>query len=211
MVTPACIRLHNIILHTKVLGLGTRAAIWLQGGNRFCKGCMSDETWDLNGGKEVLIDDVYRSITILTDIKGITINDGEVFLQIDALHELLRRICGTTSFGVILYTGFYLSELTDIANQKVDEIIGSLTDIIIDGPYIDELNDGNALWGSKNQTVHFLTERYRYQAYLYDVPVRNVEMCVTDTDMFFVGIPDRNTLASWKKMAGKEEESDASI
>jgi anaerobic ribonucleoside-triphosphate reductase activating protein len=165
----------------------------------------------LNGGKEVLIDDVCRSITALTDIEGITISGGEVFLQIDALHELLRRIRGTTSFGVILYTGFYLSELMDMSNPKVDEIIGSFADIIIDGPYIDELNDGKALRGSKNQTVHFLTERYHCHAYLYDLPVRNVEMRVTDTDMFFIGIPDKNTLASWKKMAGKEEESDASI
>jgi anaerobic ribonucleoside-triphosphate reductase activating protein len=211
MVIPAYIRLHNIILHTKVLGPGNRAAIWFQGCNRFCKGCMSDETIDLNGGKEVLIDDVCRSITTLTDIEGITISGGEVFLQIDALYELLRRIRDTTSFSVILYTGFHLSELMDMANPKVDEIIGSFVDIIIDGPYIDELNDGKALRGSKNQTVHFLTERYRGQAYLYDVPVRNVEMRVTGTDMFFIGIPDRNTLVSWKKMAGKEEESDASI
>jgi anaerobic ribonucleoside-triphosphate reductase activating protein len=165
----------------------------------------------VNGGKQVLIDDVYRSAAALTDIEGITVSGGEPFLQIDALHELLRRICGTTSFGVILYTGYYLSELKEMRNPKAEEIISSFVDVLIDGPYIDELNDGKALRGSKNQTVHFLTGRYLDKAYIYDEPARNVEMRVTDTDMFFIGIPDRKTLSSWKKIAGKEEKSDASI
>lgn len=199
------IRLHNMILHTKVLGPYTRSAVWLQGCHRSCKGCMSGESRDLQGGRLVLIDDVYNSIAAVKDIEGITVSGGEPFLQIDALHELLQKIRRGTPLGGIIYTGYYLSELREMYNPKVDEILSGFVDILIDGPYIDELNDGKPLRGSQNQTVHFLTERYRDAAYLYDLSTRNVEMRVTDRDMFFIGIPDRKTLSSWKKMAGKEE------
>jgi anaerobic ribonucleoside-triphosphate reductase activating protein len=89
-------------------------------------------------------------------------------------------------------------------DEKADKIVSSLVDILIDGPYINELNDGKSLRGSKNQTVHFLTERYRNMAYLYESNIRNVEMRVSEKEMFFIGIPDGKTYAAWKKMAGKE-------
>jgi anaerobic ribonucleoside-triphosphate reductase activating protein len=165
---------------------------------------MSDASRDLQGGRLVRIDDVYRSIAALTDIEGLTVSGGEPFLQIDALYELLQRFRENTSLGLILYTGYYLAELREMGNAKVDEILSSFTDILIDGPYIDELNDGKSLRGSKNQTVHFLTGRYRDAAALYDSSARNVEMQVTDKEMFFIGIPDRKTLSSWKKISGKE-------
>ena len=198
------IRLHNMILHTKVLGPYTRCAIWLQGCNRTCKGCMSLETRDLYGGRLISIDDVYTSIAALADIEGLTISGGEPFLQIDALYELLQRLRGNTSLGVIVYTGYYLTELKALHNPKIDEILSGLVDLIIDGPYIDELNQGKSFKGSENQTVHFLTNRYCHAAYLYDSDIRNVEMRVTDKEMFFIGIPDRKTLSAWKKIADKE-------
>jgi anaerobic ribonucleoside-triphosphate reductase activating protein len=198
------INVHNMVLHTKVLGPYERCALWLQGCHRTCKGCMSDEARDLHGGKLVLIDDVYTSIASLSDIEGLTVSGGEPFLQIDALHELLQKLRKNTSLGVILYTGYYLNELEALHNAKVDEILTDFLDIIIDGPYIDELNDGKSLRGSENQTVHFLTDRYRGAAYLYDSSIRNTELRVTDKEMFFIGVPDRKTLASWKTIVGKE-------
>jgi anaerobic ribonucleoside-triphosphate reductase activating protein len=164
---------------------------------------MSDETRDPQGGKPALIDDVYHSIAAATGIEGITLSGGEPFLQIDALHELLRRIRRNTNLGVIMYTGYYLRELKEMHDEKVDEIVSSLVDILIDGPYIDELNDGKSLRGSQNQTVHFLTKRYLDMAALYDRKTRNTELRVSGSDLFFIGIPDRDTLQSWKKIAGK--------
>ena len=199
------IRLHNMILHTNVLGPHIRCAVWLQGCHRNCRGCMSGKAKPLQGGQLARVDEVCESIARLNDIEGITISGGEPFLQIDALHELLRKIRGETPLGVIIYTGYYLDELKSLRSKKIDEILSGLADIVIDGPYIDTLNDGKSLKGSSNQTVNFLTDRYRDSAFLYEGITRNVELRVTGREMFFIGIPDEKTLASWKKIAGKDK------
>ena len=149
------VKIHNIILHTKVLGPETRTAIWFQGCNKNCKGCMSQSTRNINGGKTVDVDKLCESFLKLDDIEGITLSGGEVFLQIDALHDLLKIVRAQSDLGVIIYTGFYIDELRKMDNPKVNEILDGLADIIIDGPYIEELNDGKSLKGSSNQNVNF--------------------------------------------------------
>ena len=195
-------RIHNIVSHTNVLGPGTRAAIWFQGCNKNCMGCMSQTTRDISGGKIYDVDKICSDIVSLTDIEGITLSGGEVFLQIDALYDLLKRIRSTSDLGVIIYTGFYLQELREMNNPKVNEIIDGLADIIIDGPYIDDLNDGVSLKGSSNQNVHFITDRYIMHKDMYEKKQRNAEVYVNGNELFFVGIPEKKTLDSWKKISG---------
>lgn len=197
------VKIHNIVLHTKVLGPETRTAIWFQGCNKNCKGCMSQSTRDINGGKTVDINRLCESFINLDDIEGITLSGGEVFLQIDALYELLKMVRNKSKLGVIIYTGFYIKELKEMNNPKVDEILNGLADIIIDGPYIDELNDGKSLKGSSNQTVNYITDRYVNYKDMYDSDNRNAELYVNEKDLFFVGIPDRKTLESWNKISDK--------
>lgn len=197
------VKIHNIVLHTKVLGPETRTAIWFQGCNKNCKGCMSQSTRDINGGKTVDINRLCESFINLDDIEGITLSGGEVFLQIDALYELLKTVRNKSKLGVIIYTGFYIKELKEMNNPKVDEILNGLADIIIDGPYIDELNDGKSLKGSSNQTVNYITDRYVKYKDMYDSDNRNAELYVNEKDLFFVGIPDRKTLESWNKISDK--------
>lgn len=197
------VKIHNIILHTKVLGPETRTAIWFQGCNKNCKGCMSQSTRNINGGKTVDVDKLCESFLKLDDIEGITLSGGEVFLQIDALHELLKIVRAQSDLGVIIYTGFYIDELRKMDNPKVNEILDSLADIIIDGPYIEELNDGKSLKGSSNQNVNFITDRYTKYSDIYDAESRNAELYVNEKDLFFVGIPDKKTLESWNKISDK--------
>lgn len=197
------VKIHNIILHTKVLGPETRTAIWFQGCNKNCKGCMSQSTRNINGGKTVDVDKLCESFLKLDDIEGITLSGGEVFLQIDALHELLKIVRAQSDLGVIIYTGFYIDELRKMDNPKVNEILDGLADIIIDGPYIEELNDGKSLKGSSNQNVNFITDRYTKYSDIYDAESRNAELYVNEKDLFFVGIPDKKTLESWNKISDK--------
>lgn len=195
------VRIHNMILHTNVLGPEVRTAIWFQGCNKNCKGCMSQSTKDVSGGKLVDIEDLCESFIALDDIEGITISGGEVFLQIDALYELLKIVRSKSNLGIIIYTGFYIKELEAMGNPKVDEILNGLADIIIDGPYIEELNDGKSLKGSSNQTVNFITDRYLKYSDMYNSDNRNAELYVNEKDLFFVGIPDKKTLESWGKIS----------
>ena len=96
---------------------------------------------------------------------GITISGGEPFLQAEALVELLHLLktgmhC---DLGVIVYTGYTIEELQQMPSaQRLLEQV----DLLIDGPYMQTLDDGGSLRGSSNQRVIPLTERYNKQEIL---------------------------------------------
>ena len=86
-----------------------------------------------------------------------------------------------------------------MSNPHVDEIITSLADILIDGEYIDELNDGASLKGSSNQTVNFITDRYKQYRDLYSGKKRDVQIMIEGEKALLVGVPDCRTLTVWKR------------
>lgn len=193
--------MHNMVLHTKVLGPGVRCAIWLQGCGRSCKGCMSPSSRDMNGGKQVDISDVYDAVIGAGAIEGVTISGGEPFAQVESLYGLIKLIKETTNLGVIVYTGYTLSQLRALTDPLVDEMLEKYIDLLIDGEYDDSQNDGSSLRGSSNQNVIYLTERYKRYSDLYESGHRDVEIIVTENELFFVGIPDRKTFEQWGKTA----------
>lgn len=193
------VRIHNMVLHSKVLGPETRSVIWFQGCKRRCKGCMSESTRPLDGGKLIPINRILEEIKKLDDIEGVTISGGEPFLQIDALYYIIKDIRETTDLGVIIYTGYTMEELHALNDGMVEEILNGLADLIIDGEYVDDLNDGKSLKGSSNQTLNFLTERYKKYLSLYEDTKRNIEVYATSHELFLVGVPEKKTLENWRK------------
>lgn len=190
-------RIHNVAYRTKVLGPGERTAIWFQGCNRRCKGCMSESSRPLDGGKLASISKLCDVIFSQIGIEGVTISGGEPFLQPEALCSLLERIRNNSSLGVIVYTGFTLEQLKDLGNSWVNKILNGYIDLLIDGEYVDELNDGKSLKGSSNQRVLFLTDRYLPYKELYEGTTRNAEVRLSGNDVFFVGIPSKDTWRQW--------------
>lgn len=148
------IRIHDFVESTTALGPGTRCAIWLQGCKRNCKGCMSPESRDMEGGYIEGVDSLAEHVLAINGIEGITISGGDPFYQPDALLELLKIIKSKSNLGVIIYTCFYFDELKEMNNAAVEEIITNLSDLIIDGPYVEELNDDGYLRGSSNQQLN---------------------------------------------------------
>jgi len=194
------VRLHGFAPRTQALGPYDRCAVWFQGCFRDCPGCMSQASRPVDGGTAVAVDRLFGLVAALRDIEGVTVSGGEPFMQIEALHALLTRLRRETGLGVILYTGYYLDELRAMGDPKVGEILAGLLDILVDGPYVDALNDGLSLRGSGNQGVHHLTGRYLSQRHLYEAPARRVEVRVNDGDMMVIGVPDRATLEMLRKM-----------
>ena len=192
------VRLHNIAYRTKVLGPGERFAIWFQGCKRRCKGCMSESSRPLNGGKLASISKLCDVIFSQTGIEGVTISGGEPFLQPEALCSILERIRNYSSLGVIVYTGFTLDQLKELGNPWINKILSGYVDLLIDGEYVDELNDGKSLKGSSNQRVLFLTDRYLPYREIYEGTIRNAEVRLSGNDVFFVGIPSKETWDQWR-------------
>ena len=119
------IKLYMQPVITQVLGPYKRYALWVQGCNRHCKGCIAPDSWDIDGGAEYSVEEITAKIVNATDIEGITISGGEPFLQQKALCDLIYKIREHKDIGVIIYTGFGYEEI-------LDSELASLADIIIE-------------------------------------------------------------------------------
>lgn len=193
------VRLHNVALRTKVLGPGDRAAVWFQGCRRSCPGCMSPSSRPMDGGMAASIPRLCDAIVKQQGLEGITVSGGEPFLQPEALDSLLTRLRETSDLGVIIYTGYTMEQLRAMGDPHIDRILDSLTDLLIDGEYVDELNDGTSLKGSSNQRVIYLTDRYRPCQEMYAGTKRDVEVILSAGEAFMIGIPNKETWHRWEQ------------
>jgi len=178
------------VASTQSLGPYNRFAIWVQGCLKRCSGCISKESQPLDGGYKAETTDLAANIINTPDIEGITISGGEPFLQSEALVDLVNMVKTKKDMGVIVYTGHNFEEIEENELTK-------LCDIVIDGAYIEELNDDLSLRGSSNQNVRFITKRYENVAKsLYGVKGRKIELHFKEGETTMVGIPDKNSLSA---------------
>lgn len=190
--------------NTKLLGPYDRFVIWVHGCCFDCKGCLADDY--KNGAyQEYTISELAEKI-LLSDIEGITISGGEPFLQAEALAELIFRIRQKKNIGVIIYSGFTLEELKE--KNSAQKLLKN-TDILIDGRYIQELDDNRAYIGSSNQKIHYLTERYLSAGKeYYQNTKRKIEIKLFPDKAVMIGVPSKEQLNTWndlKKQKGRHE------
>lgn len=185
-----CIRIAWYDKCTECLGPGKRFALWLQGCDRKCPGCISPETQPHDGGYEEKCD-VLAEIIISSGMKDVTVSGGEPFMQADRLVKIFSQIRKMIpEFGIIIYTGYLYNELKESGDPDVLRLLEEFTDILIDGPYIRELDDDIGLRGSSNQTVTALTGRYSDDMKCYTEPsARKSTMKLTEKQLQMTGIP----------------------
>jgi len=175
-----------------MLGYGNRFCIWVQGCDLQCNHCIAPDSWSKNsGGYYLSIDELVAKIINVKNISGITISGGEPFLQSECLIKLLDAISTRRKdLDYIIYTGLNYDKLilNNINKTLIDKI-----DLLIDGEYIDDLNDGTPLIGSSNQGVYILTDAgYKLAKYMKNKDSREIEFLIKDNDIFMVGIPPKN-------------------
>lgn len=169
-----------------VLGPFDRYCLWVSGCPRNCKGCISPESHDMYSGKKYDTHTLAWEI-ILSRVEGITISGGEPLMQAEALCELLNTVKNHRDLGVIIYTGYLFEELPALPHGNE---LAKLCDLIIDGPYVQKLDDGKALRGSSNQKVIAITDRYEKYLSLYGADHRSVQINSNDpTEIKYIGIP----------------------
>ena len=172
---------------TKSLGPFKRYALWVQGCNKRCPGCISPDAQPLDGGIVTNVADLAAEILSAPEIEGITISGGEPFLQQDALCELIDYVRDKRDIGVIVYTGLLYSEIERSA-------LASRCDLIIDGEYIEVLNDDKSLRGSSNQNIICVSNRYRdvVESH-YGRLGRKIEFVSRGDRLDMIGIPSKST------------------
>lgn len=143
-------RINNILPISKSNGPNTRFVIWVQGCSRKCKNCFNPATHDQDGGCELSVSDIIQQIP-MGEVTGITISGGEPFEQAEELALLLEQ-AGQKGLNRLVYTGFTYEEFF-ARNDKTIEKCLSLVDILIDGPYMQEIPPVLPWTGSGNQRI----------------------------------------------------------
>jgi anaerobic ribonucleoside-triphosphate reductase activating protein len=156
----ASLRVFRIYHGSVVEGPGRRSVAQLSGCDRHCASCFAVETWPMESGVSMTIDEVVERVLdpVGEPRNGVTVLGGEPFLQLDGLLALMKAL-EQRGQHVTLYTGYTLEELTSRRDVRIEEIL-TLTDILIDGPFVKELAEDAGEWrGSTNQAVIFKPSR----------------------------------------------------
>lgn len=179
------------------LGPGRRAAVWVQGCPFRCAGCIAPEWIPQVSAQQVTVEEVAGWILSIPHLRGITLSGGEPMLQAGTLASLVRRVRRVRPVDVISFTGFTIEQLHDNPpNPGVKELLKEV-DVLIDGPYIAELNDDRGMRGSSNQRIHYLSERLR--SHDFENHPRQVELNVQDGSVFLAGVPSRGVLGAFNR------------
>jgi len=143
------LRIADIVNDSIVDGPGLRFTVFVQGCKHNCKGCHNPDTHNLYGGRLVDTDYILSEFYKNPLLDGITFSGGEPFLQPKPLSVIAKDI-KSAGFNVIVYTGFTWEKLME--NKENYYELLEYTDILIDGPFIEELKSYDLMFkGSSNQ------------------------------------------------------------
>ncbi len=184
MVSAATLRIHHTEPSSRSNGPGWRAVIWVQGCTLGCPGCFNPETHALPAGRIASVDELAGwALSLSGKIEGITLSGGEPLQQISGVLPFLERVRKESSLSIVLFSGYTWGEIQKMPRSA--QLLSSI-DVLLAGRYDANLRRARGLVGSRNKTVHFLTERYS-QADLDAVP--EAEVIVTDHgEIIFSGI-----------------------
>ena len=182
-----------------LLGPPGRWLLWFHGCCRSCPGCIAADWNNADAEYELSFQTLTRLLDARPDAEGITISGGEPFGQSAFLADLTEHL-HRHGLGIIVYTGFTLSELRAMKEPAVERVL-AVTATLIDGPYRAELDDGKAFRGSANQVIHHLTPRYR--AY-FSVPAERRTTIQKNGGVYsLTGIPTERAKEEWLSLHRK--------
>lgn len=150
----------RLLYPVHALGPGNRIAIWMCGCKKRCPMCANPELQAFDPERDITpaaLVEIITSLAASHDVTGLTITGGEPFEQTEELYHFLRNVRHLFS-DIMAFSGYTLFELESRNDIHTKQIL-DLLDVLVDGEYIDEQNNGSALRGSDNQTIHIFNER----------------------------------------------------
>lgn len=187
------IHVAELALDISALGPGRRFVLWVQGCCFSCPGCTSPEWQPLAGGTPWTVNSLAEHILKNANdtTEGATFSGGEPMLHAGVLlrlWEALKR--ERPHWSLIVYTGLALDEVLEGGDPSRIEL-ARVADVLIDGRYIESLNDGRGLRGSSNQRIIFQSERYRGMEQHFQECDRTLDLEFRDDRILIVGVAPR--------------------
>jgi anaerobic ribonucleoside-triphosphate reductase activating protein len=171
-----------------VLGPFERVGVWFQGCSIRCKNCFVPELWSFKPNKMFSANELFKEVEKFK-LKEITLSGGEPFDQDKKEFYKFLKILRKNEYGIWVYSGYTIEELIERGFYKHLKLI----DVLVDGRYVDDLNNNEVWKGSSNQRIILLTNRYKNIALERN---RKLQFIVVNNEFFVIGIPKRNF---WKK------------
>lgn len=159
---PGCRRmcrlnLSGFLSRSAVNGPGIRTVVWVQGCPIRCRGCFNTATWSFSSHHIVSTSRLTARILGIQGTNGVTFSGGEPFEQAGPLAEVAEQVC-EAGLTVVTYSGYTYEQLTARNNPAWDRLLAA-TDLLIAGPYKEDLACTALFMGSANQQVIPLTGR----------------------------------------------------
>lgn len=121
-------KIHSIETFGTVDGPGVRFVAFFQGCNLECKYCHNRDTWNINDGTYISVDDLFNNIlkykTYIMPNGGFTASGGEPLLQPYFLISLFKKLKEANIHTAIDTSG--MVEITDTIKELL-----SLTDLVL--------------------------------------------------------------------------------
>lgn len=134
---------------TSVDGPGLRTSIYFAGCNHHCEGCHNPQSWDINNGKPVTIDELLAVIRY--NEFPVTFTGGDPFFQAEGVAELARQIKQEFGYNIWCYTGYLWEEI--LQHEEFMPLL-QYVDVIVDGRFVlKERNISLLFRGSNNQRI----------------------------------------------------------
>lgn len=149
----------GIIYNDTSAAPGICLSFFTQGCPHHCPGCHNPETWDFDGGIEFTNDTFKRVISGLTAngvhrdlcvMGGEPLCEDNLFLTYLLISTVKKALPDTK---IYIWTGYLYEQLKTSQNPRMAQIL-DLTDVIIDGPYLQSERDITLpMRGSRNQRI----------------------------------------------------------
>ncbi|MDR1934135.1 MAG: radical SAM protein [Candidatus Accumulibacter sp.] len=207
------LRLNKAHYPVTVLGYGRRIGVWFQGCGIHCKACVSQDTWDADGGAAVSVADLlgWCRQKASAGVDGVTLSGGEPFDQPRALGALLDGLArwrqrARLSLDLLCYSGYPLKTLRAHHAALLQKL-----DALIPEPYVDALPEGGSWRGSANQPLVPLSPlgEQRYGGYGGDAGnagekgAKTLQIAVEDGRIWMIGIPARGDMAALERLCAE--------
>ncbi|GIU54120.1 pyruvate formate lyase 1-activating protein [Shewanella sp. KT0246] len=146
-------RIHSIESFGTVDGPGIRYVAFMQGCLMKCQYCHNRDTWDLDGGKEVTVDELMSQIIGYKPFLksgGVTATGGEAILQAEFVAELFKA-CKENDLHTCLDTNGFVRKYSAV----IDELLDNTDLVLLDIKQMDDAKHIDLTKVSNQRTLQF--------------------------------------------------------
>ncbi|UTR12090.1 radical SAM protein [Evansella sp. LMS18] len=197
-------QIERIYYPLKTLGYGNRVGIWTVGCPHRCFRCCNEELQPADDTKEVPLEKIYTLISnIKESVDGVTLSGGDPFFQAEELNNLVNWLKEKGIDDILIYSGFTLEELRKMNNVYINDVLSKIA-VLIDGKYVEELNDDLPMRGSSNQRIHIFKDEFKKKYEDLLKGDRTIQPLIVENNIITLGIPPKNYKNSLKEFSYKK-------